>query len=284
MTMDSDQHSQPPSSGMVCAERRKKPSRYLSARNADGWAWVKCGRKAITAWTPQLESLTAIATAVSCGNTGVHRTTKLMDAQQTHELQERREEPFHAAGSVTAAELLERAHDMLARAHIMLDGWQQAVDWHHDSRHRTIRIRHSRKTRNNHQKPSTMAEENDTQKPSREAVDPASAGSAGLEPWGCEQPVIKDQDATPWLGQAVISRPDGGGWPLESGIVTEGGRGGLGNGWFLLVNDRYPTGILTHTQEVYPPGFQGCDLPCCAHLKQNEPCSAYAAQPSTKEP
>lgn len=32
----------------------------------------------------------------------------------------------------TAAELLERAHDMLARAHIMLDGWQQAVDWHHD--------------------------------------------------------------------------------------------------------------------------------------------------------
>lgn len=36
------------SSGMVCAERRKKPSRYLSARNADGWAWVKCGRKAVT--------------------------------------------------------------------------------------------------------------------------------------------------------------------------------------------------------------------------------------------
>lgn len=32
----------------------------------------------------------------------------------------------------SAAELLERAHDMLARAHIMLDGWQQAVDWHHD--------------------------------------------------------------------------------------------------------------------------------------------------------
>lgn len=32
----------------------------------------------------------------------------------------------------TAAELLERAHDMLARAHIMLDGWQEAVDWHHD--------------------------------------------------------------------------------------------------------------------------------------------------------
>lgn len=37
------------------------------------------------------------------------------------------------AGSVpTATELLERAHDMLARANIMLDGWQQAVDWHHD--------------------------------------------------------------------------------------------------------------------------------------------------------
>lgn len=54
--------------------------------------------------------------------------------QQTHKLEERREEPFHAAaGSVpTASELLERAHDMLARAHIMLDGWQQAVDWHHD--------------------------------------------------------------------------------------------------------------------------------------------------------
>lgn len=55
-------------------------------------------------------------------------------SQQTHELEERREEPFHAAaGSVLTAEgLLERAHDMLARAHIMLDGWQQAVDWHHD--------------------------------------------------------------------------------------------------------------------------------------------------------
>lgn len=38
-----------------------------------------------------------------------------------------------ATGSVpTAAELLERAHDMLSRAHIMLDGWQQAADWHHD--------------------------------------------------------------------------------------------------------------------------------------------------------
>jgi len=38
-----------------------------------------------------------------------------------------------SGGSVpTAAELLERAHDMMARANIMLDGWQQAVDWHHD--------------------------------------------------------------------------------------------------------------------------------------------------------
>jgi hypothetical protein len=32
----------------------------------------------------------------------------------------------------TAAELLERAHDMLGRAHVMLDGWQQAIDWHND--------------------------------------------------------------------------------------------------------------------------------------------------------
>jgi hypothetical protein len=32
----------------------------------------------------------------------------------------------------TADALLERAHDMLARAHVMLDGWQQAIDWHHD--------------------------------------------------------------------------------------------------------------------------------------------------------
>jgi len=36
------------SSGMVCAARRKKPARHMSARNADGWAWVKCGRKAVT--------------------------------------------------------------------------------------------------------------------------------------------------------------------------------------------------------------------------------------------
>jgi hypothetical protein len=28
--------------------------------------------------------------------------------------------------------LLKRADDMLSRAHIMLDGWQQAVDWHRD--------------------------------------------------------------------------------------------------------------------------------------------------------
>jgi hypothetical protein len=37
-------------------------------------------------------------------------------------------------------------------------------------------------TRINLQKPSTMAEENDTQKPSREAVDPASAGSPFVVP------------------------------------------------------------------------------------------------------
>lgn len=33
---------------------------------------------------------------------------------------------------LSADSLLERAHDMLARAHFMLDGWQQAVDWHND--------------------------------------------------------------------------------------------------------------------------------------------------------
>lgn len=57
-----------------------------------------------------------------------------MDADPKSPLQEGRPSAFHAAsGSVpTAAELLERAHDMLARAHIMLDGWKQAVDWHHD--------------------------------------------------------------------------------------------------------------------------------------------------------
>ena len=44
-----------------------------------------------------------------------------------------RKELIPSAGSVpTAAELLERAHDMLARAHVMLDGWQQAIDWHED--------------------------------------------------------------------------------------------------------------------------------------------------------
>jgi hypothetical protein len=33
---------------------------------------------------------------------------------------------------LTADQLLERAHDMLNRAHMMLGGWQQAVDWHTD--------------------------------------------------------------------------------------------------------------------------------------------------------
>lgn len=28
--------------------------------------------------------------------------------------------------------LLERAHDMLSRAHLMLDGWEQAKAWHED--------------------------------------------------------------------------------------------------------------------------------------------------------
>lgn len=45
---------------------------------------------------------------------------------------------------------------------------------------RTIRIRPSRKTRINHQKPSAMTEETDTQKPDSEAIDPASAGSASV--------------------------------------------------------------------------------------------------------
>jgi hypothetical protein len=31
-------------------------------------------------------------------------------------------------------DLCDRAEDMLARAHVMLDGWQQAVDWHEDYR------------------------------------------------------------------------------------------------------------------------------------------------------
>lgn len=30
--------------------------------------------------------------------------------------------------------LCDRAEDMLARAHVMLDGWQQAIDWHNDYR------------------------------------------------------------------------------------------------------------------------------------------------------
>lgn len=34
--------------------------------------------------------------------------------------------------AICSADLLERADDMLARAHIMLDGWPQAVKWHHD--------------------------------------------------------------------------------------------------------------------------------------------------------
>lgn len=38
---------------------------------------------------------------------------------------ELKEQPLVVASVPTAAELLERAH-------IMLDGWQQAVDWHRD--------------------------------------------------------------------------------------------------------------------------------------------------------
>jgi len=92
---------------------------------------------------------------------------------------------------------------------------------------------------------------------------PSSASVPGsLEPWECFHPVADDLSARPWLGMEVTSRPDGGGWPLEKGIVHEG-RGGLDNGWFRLVNDRYPDGIGCHTQEVYPPGFTGCTLPCC---------------------
>ncbi len=64
----------------------------------------------------------------------------------------------------------------------------------------------------------------------------------------------------------VTERPDGGGWPLEKGIVHEG-RGSLDGGWFRLVNARHPDGIGCHTQEVYPPGFTGCTLPCCLHVK-----------------
>jgi hypothetical protein len=107
--------------------------------------------------------------------------------------------------------------------------------------------------------------------PSQDVADSQRSGDrrlstccASLEPWECFQPVIGDQSARPWLGMEVTSRPDGGGWPLEKGIVHEG-RGGLDKGWFRLVNDRHPDGIGTHTQEVYPPGFAGCTLPCCLH-------------------
>lgn len=105
----------------------------------------------------------------------------------------------------------------------------------------------------------------------KEKADNAACGGspgmdccASLEPWECFQPANKDQSARPWLGMVVTSRPDGGGWPLEKGIVTEG-MGSLDDGWFEMVNERHPNGMLTHTQEVYPPEFSGCDLPCCRH-------------------
>jgi hypothetical protein len=80
--------------------------------------------------------------------------------------------------------------------------------------------------------------------------------------WECFQPANINQSARPWEGMEVICRPDGGGWPLEKGIVRDG-RGSMDSGWFRLVNSRYPNGIETHTQEVYPPGFVECLLPCC---------------------
>lgn len=83
------------------------------------------------------------------------------------------------------------------------------------------------------------------------------------EAWRCDQPANENQSARPWLGMEVTCRPDGGGWALETGIVHEDENHALENGWFKLVNARYPAGILTHTQEVYPPGFTGCTLPCC---------------------
>ncbi len=55
---------------------------------------------------------------------------------------------------------------------------------HVTSMSRTPRIRHSRKTRINPQSPNIMAEETNIQTPQREAVDPASAGSALT--WGRE--------------------------------------------------------------------------------------------------
>jgi len=83
------------------------------------------------------------------------------------------------------------------------------------------------------------------------------------EPWECFHPANQEQSARAWLGRKVICRPDGGGWPLETGIVHADENHAPENGWFKLVNARYPAGILTHTQEVYPPGFTGCTLPCC---------------------
>lgn len=98
------------------------------------------------------------------------------------------------------------------------------------------------------------------------------------EPWECFHPVNKDQSARPWLGMEVTCRPDGGGWALETGIVHEHENHAPENGWFKLVNARYPSGILTHTQEVYPPGFTGCTLPCCRPNADLSPEIAQAAR------
>lgn len=88
---------------------------------------------------------------------------------------------------------------------------------------------------------------------------------SGLDPWVCSYPSTRDNPvpASEWEGQTVIQRPDGGGFPLERGVVKIDPFA-LDPGSFRLVTARHPEGIGCHTQECYPPEFTGCTLPCCS--------------------
>ncbi len=91
----------------------------------------------------------------------------------------------------------------------------------------------------------------------------AMAGS-GLEAWECFYPDTRETPvaASEWEGKTVTQRPDGGGFPLEKGVVKLDPHA-LDAGSFRLVTARHPDGIGCHTQECYPPEFTGCTLPCC---------------------
>lgn len=102
------------------------------------------------------------------------------------------------------------------------------------------------------------------------ALLPPLSGS-GLDAWACDYPDTRESlvAASEWEGKTVIQRPDGGGFPLEPGVVKLDPRSlhARDPGWFWLVTERHPDGISCHTQECYPPEFTGCSLPCCQNAQ-----------------